>query len=135
MSRPQSKSPYDMRALPPLAVLRVVKILTKGAKKYGLLSWKRYDKFVHVARATAHLVLWAAGDRSEDNLGNAVCRLMFAIETEELFEDHRKTATEPVSTEAGVHTEGHVGSGCRLRAEDEGLHEPGADSHRTKLLL
>jgi hypothetical protein len=108
--REQSKSKYDMRVLPPNAVLRVTAILTKGAKKYGMFAWRRYGKLVHVARATAHLILWAAGDRAEDNLGNAVCRLLFAIEEEETDAEGRADCAEkPVPSEEGLRAEGVLG--------------------------
>ncbi len=65
--------------LPAESILRVVKILTVGADKYGDENWRQITQKEHLDHALLHILLYLDGDKSEDHLGNAACRLLFSI--------------------------------------------------------
>jgi hypothetical protein len=75
----QSKIEHRLSLLPPEAVLRVGAILTTGAAKYGADNWRLIPQRDHIDHALRHIVMYLSGDTSEDHLGNAACRTLFAI--------------------------------------------------------
>ncbi len=75
----QSKIEHRLSLLPPEAVLRVGAILTTGAAKYGADNWRLIPQRDHIDHALRHIVMYLSGDTSEDHLGNAACRMLFAI--------------------------------------------------------
>lgn len=66
--------------MPPDALIRIAEVLAKGAH-YGKDNWRKIPQADHLNHAMRHLALFLKGDTSEDHLGNACCRVMFAIET------------------------------------------------------
>lgn len=79
---PQSESRERGDLVPAQAMLQVMRILKTGAATHGDESWKKIPKRTHVGRAAVHLFYWLSGDTTENHLGNAICRLMFALEQE-----------------------------------------------------
>lgn len=77
----QSHSPYRVDLLPAQATLCVAKILADGAVKYGKNNWRGLPLSDHVNHALTHLFAYLAGDRSDDHLGHAATRMLFAVET------------------------------------------------------
>jgi len=75
----QSKIEHRLSLLPPEAVLRVGAILTTGAAKYGDDNWRLITQRDHLDHALRHIVLHLKGDTNDDHLGNAACRMLFAI--------------------------------------------------------
>lgn len=75
----QSQIGSRLSLLPPEALLRVGAILTTGAAKYGDDNWRLIPKRDHLDHALMHIVAYLRGDTTEDHLGNAACRLLFAI--------------------------------------------------------
>lgn len=75
----QSHVEEAMDEIPAEVLLTVARILGQGVQKYGRGNWRllrmREDQVNHAAR---HIYEWLSGDRSEDHLCNAICRLMFA---------------------------------------------------------
>lgn len=80
--------------IPALAVTKVAEILHEGAVKYepnqgkDLLNsleanWRGIPIQAHVNHALQHLVASLAGDTSDDHLGHATARLLFALELRE----------------------------------------------------
>jgi hypothetical protein len=74
----QSKLAFHPGLLPVEAVIRVCNILTVGAKKYRENNWRLISQKEHLDHAMQHLLLFNNGDNSEDHLGNAACRILFA---------------------------------------------------------
>ena len=71
-----------MAGFPHDAILRVAAILKDGSEKYGADNWRSIDRDDHLNHAINHIFLYLNGDSTEDHLGNATCRLLFALETE-----------------------------------------------------
>jgi hypothetical protein len=89
----QSFTPYRADLLPPNAVLRISRILGEGAPKYGEWNWLKTTVGENINHALIHLLAYSAGDRSDDHIGHAACRLLFALEL------HLDEASQPPSRE------------------------------------
>lgn len=59
-------------------LLDVAKISKNGCDRRGPDNYKKVTCNEHLDRALAHIHLFLAGDRSDNHLGNAICRLIFA---------------------------------------------------------
>lgn len=75
----QSKMEYDFTQLDPRAMFQLAGILKYGSDKYGRDNWKRITPEEHLNHALQHIFAYLAGDKQDDHLGHAFCRLMFAI--------------------------------------------------------
>jgi hypothetical protein len=75
----QSKVEYAFDQLDPLAMFQLAGIIQKGAEKYGRDNWKKITTKEHLNHALQHIFAHLAGDKQDDHLGHAFCRLMFAI--------------------------------------------------------
>ena len=75
----QSKVEYAFDQLDPLAMFQLAGIIQKGAEKYGRGNWKKITTEEHLNHALQHIFAHLAGDKQDDHLGHAFCRLMFAI--------------------------------------------------------
>lgn len=76
----QSASPYRIDLLPAKASLHVSQILAEGAKKYGENNWRGLTVADNVNHALVHFFAYLAGDTSDDHLGHAATRALFALE-------------------------------------------------------
>lgn len=76
-----SDSPYAPHLLPARGVLHVSAVLKEGAKKYARDNWRLIGREDHVSHALTHLLALVGGDKSDDHLGHAACRLLMALET------------------------------------------------------
>jgi hypothetical protein len=77
----QSHSPYRCDLLPPRALLHLAAILKEGADKYGDENWRLIPFADHINHAMTHILAHKAGDTTDDHIGHALCRMMFAFET------------------------------------------------------
>lgn len=68
--------------LPPKAILEVSTILKYGEDTYGANNWRKIPQKDHLRHALRHVFMYLAQDKTENHLGNATCRLLFALETE-----------------------------------------------------
>lgn len=79
----QSAVAYRVDLLPPRAILAVAAVLHAGATKYGTDNWRGIPIADHLNHAMTHVFAWLAGDRSDDHLSHAACRLLMAMEAPE----------------------------------------------------
>ena len=81
----QSDSPYAFHMIPVSSVLAAAEVCAYGAKKYGeTIGNRNYTKIPteeHINHAIAHMYAYLAGDRTDDHLGHAIVRTMFAYDT------------------------------------------------------
>lgn len=76
----QTKSKTAFHLIPAIALFNVAEVMYEGNEKYGADNWQKISIPVHIGRATQHLYAYLAGDRTEDHLSHAICRLLFAAE-------------------------------------------------------
>lgn len=69
---------------PPHALLAVAAVLSRGAEKYGEGNWIGLPVHSHLNHAVRHVYQWLSGDRSEEHLSHAACRLLMAVERQRL---------------------------------------------------
>ncbi len=76
----QSALPYRCDLLPASATLAVAKVLGHGAAKYGANNWRGIPVEDHLNHALTHIFAHLAGDKSDDHLDHAACRMLMALE-------------------------------------------------------
>jgi hypothetical protein len=76
----QSHLTQSFHLLPVDAVTAVAEVLFHGAKKYGQNNWRLIPVIDHLNHALYHVFLYIAGNRSENHLSHAACRLLMALE-------------------------------------------------------
>jgi len=75
----QSHNPLRFDLIPAKELAEIALILGKGAEKYGENNWQLIPTNDHLSHALSHIYAYLAGDRSDNHLGNAACRLLFAM--------------------------------------------------------
>lgn len=75
----QSKTYYRFDLMDPAAMLALGKLLKTGAEDHGVNNWHYIPTEDHLNKAMIHIVSWLAGNREDDHLVHAFCRLMFAV--------------------------------------------------------
>jgi hypothetical protein len=81
----QSKVEYRLDLADTRAVFALGKTLHEGAEKYGEENWRGIPAKEHINHALIHLYAYLAGDKQDEHLSHALCRIMFAIGVEEVF--------------------------------------------------
>jgi hypothetical protein len=79
----QSHTPCRFDLMPPVALFEIAKVLGEGAEKYGVGNWENIEVNDHLNHAIQHVYGYLMGDKTEEHLGHAICRLMFALELSE----------------------------------------------------
>lgn len=80
----QHEEKYRCQAIPPEAIIRIGKIRWEGFNIHGYedKNYKLIPKEEHIGRALLHIARYLNGDRTDDHLGHALCRLAFAVQME-----------------------------------------------------
>lgn len=79
----QSKAVAAFNLMDAPAMIRLGKVLQYGASRYGRDNWRKISCEDHLNHALSHIFAHLAGDRQDDHLGHAFCRLMMACATED----------------------------------------------------
>jgi hypothetical protein len=77
----QSRTHYRLDLVDPFALLVLGRVLLRGVR-YGEDNWRLIPAKDHVNHALGHIMGWLSGDKTDDHLANAFCRLMMAIAME-----------------------------------------------------
>ena len=91
----QSKATYRLDLIPPVVLLAVGRVLAEEFEEYGppagggVENWRKIPIPDHLNHAMVHVAAYNAGDRSDDHLTHAICRLIFAA----AMDDKRATET------------------------------------------
>jgi hypothetical protein len=75
----QSKLNGSPRLIPPEALLSLSYVVGMGAGRYAENNWRRIPMADHVSHALEHLFLHMNGDKDDDHLDHALCRLAMAV--------------------------------------------------------
>lgn len=86
----QHKRPYRSQAVMPKACLAVSAVRCKAYEEYGYAddNYKQIPLDEHLGRALTHIWAYLAGDKSNDHLSHAACRLLMALELELEAREH-----------------------------------------------
>lgn len=81
----QSATPYAFHLLPVSSIFAAAEVAAYGANKYGeTIDNRNYIRIPvedHINHCIQHLYAYLAGDTSDDHLGHAIVRAMFAYDT------------------------------------------------------
>lgn len=107
----QSLSPYGFQFLPARAMFAAAQVARYGAEKYGeTVQERNYTKIPaddHINHCIQHLYAYLAGDTSDDHLGHAMVRCMFAYETdmagkEKKHENIQDSRSGSIASQTGI---------------------------------
>lgn len=68
------------QAFPWLGALKVGEVIQGGMKKYGRDNWRGLSQDEILNHVVIHLGAYFAGDKSDDHLAHAACRVLMALD-------------------------------------------------------
>jgi hypothetical protein len=74
--------PERFDLIPAKGLMAVAEAMAKGAERYGDRNWRGLPSEEMVNHAMRHLVLWMAGDRTENHAAHAAANCLMLIELE-----------------------------------------------------
>lgn len=84
------------------AAMRILAgILQYGADKYGVGNWKKIPVEEHLNHALQHIFAHLEGNTTEDHLGHALCRLVFAVHVQHLGMELDDNSREEIQNRTG----------------------------------
>lgn len=75
----QTAIPFRFDLIDPIAMFELANVVASGAKKYKPNNWRGLTVEDHLNRVLAHVYAHLAGDKTDDHLEHALCRMMFAV--------------------------------------------------------
>ena len=75
----QSPTYYRFDLLDTNAMFILTEILSTGAAKYGEDNWRKIPVRNHLNKAMIHIFSWLSGNKEDDHLGHALCRVFMAL--------------------------------------------------------
>lgn len=79
----QSKVNYRFDLADAKAMFKLCKVLSEGAEEYGENNWRNISVEDNLNHALIHIYGYFAGDKQDEHLSHALCRLLFAVALEE----------------------------------------------------
>lgn len=98
----QHHRPYRCQAIPPRALMAVGHVRYVGHDELGYddENYKKIDKLDHIGRALSHIYSYLAGDTSNEHLSHAACRILMALELDEIEKENDQADREKAIREA-----------------------------------
>lgn len=84
--------PYDFTGIDPKAMFAMAKVMAEGLKNHERGGWRKVPLEKHLNNALSHIWAYLAGDKQDEHLSHALCRVMFAV----ALEIHEKELYEKV---------------------------------------
>lgn len=95
----QSRLERRFDLIPPTVLQRLAHVLWYGAQRYGEDNWKGISRDDNLNHAVDHIYEFWAGDTSEDHIGHALTRLVFAVYVDEFgITEQGEQVGEPIES-------------------------------------
>ena len=78
----QSKRDYRFDLIDTKAIFALANVLHTGEQEYGKDNWRKIDTESHLNHALSHIYAYLAGDKQDNHLSHALCRVMMSIGVE-----------------------------------------------------
>ena len=101
----QHHRPYRCQAIPPRALMAVGHVRYVGHDELGYddENYKKIDKLDHIGRALSHIYSYLAGDTSNEHLSHSACRILMALELDEIEKEDDKADRDKAIREYDAH--------------------------------
>lgn len=86
----QSHIPYRFDLFPAHATAEVAAVFAEGATKYARNNWKLIPENEHLNHVLTHIFAYMEGDRQDNHLAHAACRMLMALEMKDDSYDYNE---------------------------------------------